>query len=366
MVRVLGWILRRQAPADDGELLARLRLGGAGTEAPDHVQKVGATQRAIVIVQRVRNQELRIGRPPERRRQHAGHLVRLAIQHHLASDDRAVRPEHAAPQPVAQQHLSLPAGRVLVRPEVAAERRRHSEDAQESVRDARPVYALRLRRAGQVEHDVPVRRHIGEGRRLAAPIVEVRRRDRPLQLPLSWALLGQRQDRRGIREGQRPPQHGVDDAEDRGVGPDTERQHQHGDGREPGLTTQQSDRESEILPDGVDHLHAPGRLVRDRRQTPLANRAFPRERARDARRLPPGRRGRAPAGRSGLPRMILREVAGDRVEEVARHDETQQRFDAARQPAAHASSRRASKPRHSAMSARRLSRSASTPRGRSA
>ena len=52
---------------------------------------------------------------------------------------------------------------------------------------------------------------------------------------------------------QRPQQHRVDHAEDRGVGADAERQRQHGDEREGGAPRQSADRESKVPPERIHH-----------------------------------------------------------------------------------------------------------------
>ena len=60
-----------------------------------------------------------------------------------------------------------------------------------------------------------------------------------------------------MRVGQRAQQHGVDDAEDRGIGADAERQGQQDDGGVGRVLSQVAERESDVLRHHVDRAHAP-------------------------------------------------------------------------------------------------------------
>src|SRR5439155_24578768 len=55
------------------------------------------------------------------------------------------------------------------------------------------------------------------------------------------------------RIGQRLEQHGVDRAEDGGIGADAEREREHGDEREGGAFGERADGEAEVLEEGVHH-----------------------------------------------------------------------------------------------------------------
>jgi hypothetical protein len=51
----------------------------------------------------------------------------------------------------------------------------------------------------------------------------------------------------GFLIGQRPQQYDVDESENRGIGPDTERQRQHGDSGEAGVLGQHSQAVADVL-----------------------------------------------------------------------------------------------------------------------
>jgi hypothetical protein len=60
-------------------------------------------------------------------------------------------------------------------------------------------------------------------------------------------------DLAGILDGKRPKEKGIDDAEDGGVGADTQRERQHGDGCKSGVLDQHSRGEANILPERLHY-----------------------------------------------------------------------------------------------------------------
>ena len=115
----------------------------------------------------------------------------------------------------------------------------HAEERRSDLRAARtrsgspPPVRLKAPPAVDV-----IRRHERERAAVAPPVEVVGRRDRTEPAALARALLGERHHAIGARIRQRPPQHRVDDAEDRGVGADAERQREERDDRESRLPPQ--------------------------------------------------------------------------------------------------------------------------------
>jgi len=79
------------------------------------------------------------------------------------------------------------------------------------------------------------------------------------------------QQPRRVRKRERVEHEAVDDAEDRGVAADAEREREDGDRRKPGTPRQLAQRVAHVLPDRI-HGSAPEKLFAARRQT-LADRA---------------------------------------------------------------------------------------------
>ena len=98
VIRVLGRKLLRQPRADDPQILARLFRRHAVAQPADHLEEMRGAQRAIVIVERQRHDDVGLRRPPETRRQHADDLERSAVERDGAADDRRIGAEAAPPQ----------------------------------------------------------------------------------------------------------------------------------------------------------------------------------------------------------------------------------------------------------------------------
>ena len=87
----------------------------AVAQPADRLEEVRRAQRAIVIVQRQRHDDVRTRRPPETRRQHADDLERPAVERDGAADDGRIGAEAAPPQPVAEQRRRDRGRRFLLR-----------------------------------------------------------------------------------------------------------------------------------------------------------------------------------------------------------------------------------------------------------
>ena len=247
VIPVLGRILLRQPRADHVQLFARLRHRDAGREPADHIEEMRAAERAIVVVERQRQEDFRLRRPPERPRQDADDFVRVAVEDRGAADDAGVGAEAATPQRVGQQHDLIASVDLFVVAQVAAERRSDAERREKRRRHAESEQALRLAGAGQVHRPLAVGIHRRDRPAVAPPVEEVRRRDRTVQPSFARPLLGDRHHpiRVGIR--QRSPQHRVDNAEDGGVGADAERQRHQRDNREARLADEHPQAEPDVL-----------------------------------------------------------------------------------------------------------------------
>src|SRR5207302_11061166 len=82
---------------------------------------------------------------------------------------------------------------------------------------------------------------------LGFPIQEIRRSGNVLIVTLFWITLPNGHETLGLFERQRSKQHGVDDAEDGGIGPDTQCECEHGYGGEAGVLKQLAKGEFEII-----------------------------------------------------------------------------------------------------------------------
>jgi hypothetical protein len=108
-------------------------------------------------------------------------------------------------------------------------------DLEELRADGARNHAFRAPAAGKRELTPPEQHHAVEAVRRPLPVVEVRRRDGEASDAWKRALRRHVEDAYqaiGLVEGQRPQQHGVDDAEDGCVGADAERENRDDGQRE--------------------------------------------------------------------------------------------------------------------------------------
>ena len=156
-------MIRRSSRACAGDTSSRSR--------PTTSRKWAARSVAIVIVERERHDDVGTGRPPEMRRQHADDFERVAVERDRAADDRRIGAEAPPPQRIAEQDDAVAADGFLLGAEIAAERRRHADHAEERRRDLERAHALGLaaRRSGcrRPPPDVSVYAAIAENERLS-------------------------------------------------------------------------------------------------------------------------------------------------------------------------------------------------------
>src|SRR2546430_897970 len=144
-------------------------------------------------------------------------------------------------------------GALLGRREAVAELGVHVEHIEQVRRDRRGLDVARVSGARQV---VALRldgRASGKVLRERAQVVEVRKGHAEVHAPEPGRHDLDEPVRSGVR--QRLEQHGVDRAEDGGIGADAEREREHGDEREAGASREGADRVPEILEQGVHHSY---------------------------------------------------------------------------------------------------------------
>ena len=168
----------------------------------------------------------------DRLRDAAYHWARVAAQRDPASrafglpEDTGV--PAVPPLPVAVGHYDDAAPRaVLVGPKGPPVGGAGAEEAEEALRDERCVEHLRIAGSGDVEGVRLDGRDLLEGRRLRAPVEEVRRRHLGGTVAVAGIGLPQGHEAAGVRERWRLKEHGVDDREDGCRRPDPDRQRDH-------------------------------------------------------------------------------------------------------------------------------------------
>ena len=244
--RVLAGIFRAQLRVHALEIRHRLLHRDVGLET-SHGEQVWLPPAVVGGVRReqphredhVRVLVARAIRHAHVRREHAHHRVRLAVEHQRAAEHRAVAAEARLEEAVVQQRDARRARRVIRRRHEPAQRRPHAEELEIVAAHQRSVHALGVaparhgeRRPRVVDPDVL------EPALPLSPVLEVGIRDeRPVA---ARPRLPQHHQPVRLAVGQGREHHAVDDAEDRGVGADAERQGDHRDGGECRLPAQRA------------------------------------------------------------------------------------------------------------------------------
>ena len=169
-------------------------------------------------------------------RHHTDDLVGVSLDNHAPADDRLIRSESAGPKLIAQHHHWLAARSIVLRIIDTAEHRRHAEDAEQGMRRSRGTDHLRLGvSTGEGGADELPRREILE-HHIPFEHVEIVGTREPLQLGATQPVVLPNHDQ-AVRPsvGQRAQQHAVHDAEDGGVGTNSEAQRQDHRRGEPGI-----------------------------------------------------------------------------------------------------------------------------------
>ncbi len=178
------------------------------------------------------------------------HRGRAIVDPDRLTDDRRIAAERARPEPVADHDDRRPALRRLLGREPASRNRVHAEHREQIVRHLERLKPGRLAAIRRVVH---LAAH-EEGdllRALAALLVveEVRERGRLARRARVAIRFPEDGEPIDVANRRAPQEHGVDHAEDGGVGADAERQRQKRHDRETGIGGQQPQRVAEILPE---------------------------------------------------------------------------------------------------------------------
>jgi hypothetical protein len=245
----LGQIVGMRLPQLLGklhQLRARLFHGHAWLQPRDQRQIVAAELVPARFLDGPGHPQLfGVAGEPERRRHHAQHPERAAIQSDVAADDRRIGAEPADPQLLAQHHDLLAPQAIVAGAEHGAEHRRNAVNIEEIAAHDAADQAFRILTFADVEAAAVLDGNAGERRGALVPGVETARRGRP------WTAapqLGQEDEPLRFRHWQWPQHHRMDNAEDRRRRPDAERERQHRDDGESKVLAQLTNGKREILP----------------------------------------------------------------------------------------------------------------------
>ena len=177
--------------------------------------------------------------------EHADHGDRLAVEDDGATDDRRIAGEAPLPEAVADHRHPGRRRRLLVGVEQATGHRLHPQHRQQSGRGADTVEPLRLAVPGEVRAPPRHRRHGREDPVLPAPVEVLRVRHR--RVGERRLDVANQQQPVGVRIGEGAQQDAVDEAEDHGVGADSQRQRQNRDGGESGTLQQGAGGDAQVV-----------------------------------------------------------------------------------------------------------------------
>ena len=240
--------------ADRVELRCRGGRGDPRRKPRDAVVRAIAPRPGIRRVDGHRDE--RFGRPigavverqAERRRHDADDFARAAVHLNRLAEDFARATEPAAPQSFAEHDHRTGAGHRVGGGQRASLDGRRAQCVEEIRRHRRAADALRLVAAEQIEVGAGVRRQPRQARRLSAIVDDLpHRQPRPRlarrRVPEEHQLV-----RLPVR--QRFEDDALDDAEDRGVRADAEREREHGQRGESGAADEEAPAVTNVLPEG--------------------------------------------------------------------------------------------------------------------
>ena len=237
------------------QLVGGLLHGRARLQAPGRVE----TMAAVIGVGRIhlkRRPELRrlgaaiVGRQDESRRHDADDLERVAVDENGSPDDRCIRRVAPMPEGVPEHDQSRTIRQVLLGGERSADHRRDAKRRERVRADTSDGDAFGLLIAGEVHLTFTPRGHLLQ-RPAALPIVH--------DLALGDPGFVERRPlapdhHRAVRLGpwQGLEEHRVEDAEDRGIGANPERERQDGNRGESRIPEERPRPESKVLPECLE------------------------------------------------------------------------------------------------------------------
>ncbi len=252
---------------------ADLRLGcghgDAGLHASDGAEGMVAALAERFGVHRQRHPDVHaLGTQMKTGRHNTDHRGGLTIERNGLANHAGAATEAAFPEVVAEHDdiaASFGVGLILARQESAAEFGMGAQQAEKVRGYAGGGQPLRLAAAGQVEAAVAaVQRHVAEQLALSFPVGKIGPRKR-IAARRRLGLI-HRHQLVGLGERQRLQQDSVHQAEHGGVGADSQRQHNDGNGGEAGRVPQPPPGVAEIL--SQSHMCLIGVNRRERWQLP--------------------------------------------------------------------------------------------------
>ena len=250
-------IFLQQLPLDGvqlrvGALDRRLRLEPAEHDAP--MRRPRGARRARRQDQR--HEELVLAKHPRTARHDTHHGAGDIIEDDGSVDDRRVSAEARAPQLLGEDDDVVAAtGTIVFFDESPSEQRTDAEHLQEIVAGGDPPQTFGRAAAAQVVRDAIENGDRVELGRMRLPVEIDAARDGVLVAVLEAFEDFDEPFGCGIR--QRAEQHGVECAEDRGVGADAKRERQDGHGCEPGASAEQTKADHRVLLDVSGEIREP-------------------------------------------------------------------------------------------------------------
>ena len=233
------------------EVRPRQRERHARLEATDQIEKVAAAVSRIDGIQRERQPQLDLLIVHVVAARHDADDARL---HAVDVEDRAervlVRAERPLPQLVRENRDVFGVRQRVFAGEHPSADRLNAERRHQLVRDERGDGTAR-----HVGAEIRCPNRVGADRVerpvALAELQEFWRGHPELIEPEPWKLAGDEHQTLRLRVPERPEHHAVDDAENRGVGADAERQRQYGEQRKAGILAEAAQRVAEVLEKGV-------------------------------------------------------------------------------------------------------------------
>ena len=260
-------MIPRQPFADCSRFVARLRQRDVGRQPAEdrngELQALGL----VGVPEDERHPRLHAaGRKAEAVRHHAHHAVRAAVQEQAAVEHIARAPKLALPERMAHHDDAVAARFGLVAPKRAAERCLDAQELEELGRHQAAREPPRLALSRERELDGAERRQPLEAAPRPTQVEEVRRRQRVAwvgrphrRLPsLLRVQLGDGHQALELGERIGPQQQGVNEAVDRRIGADAERERERGREREDGAARECPHRLPRVLHQAVDEEDAAG------------------------------------------------------------------------------------------------------------
>ena len=196
----------------------------------------------------------------ELRRRHANHGERLTVDENRRADDARIGGERASPERIADHRHRMPAGRdVIGRHQRPPELRTDPERAEVIAGDELGDDELRVDASPEAGEHHPRGSEVDE--RLIASLDVPVVGHRQAELPALRRLAQRHGEPAGsLDTRERLERESLEEAEDRGVAGDAERQHENHHEREPAVFDEHPDAEPHVLPDvddGRDRAAAP-------------------------------------------------------------------------------------------------------------